>query len=190
MPTVAINTTPSRVFYYGCQGVDDTGWGCVYRSGQTLMFAMGYHVPHIMDMVDTLHIPRDATGRSRWIEPHDLRTYLPGFHLLGLHLDRKRMLRTHIQDFSGIASDWHQFHDQILHHLLTLKAPVVVDDGVVGQCISGFYGDSDHPEDGRYVVIDPHVTQEGKQVRLISVRTFYESSPMLMALIGHDPHRV
>ena len=186
---LCLNVTPDRVFYYGCDDVRDHGWGCVYRSAQTLMHALDLHpVPHILDLVHMAGIPETARGRDRWIEPVDVQFMLSSLgarrpDLIGLALNPRRMLRTSRDEFDHIHATWRSFHDHVLAHLQQHRVPVLVDDGVVGLCISGYHGNVLRPDEGHYVLIDPHETRAGSQVHMVSVRAFYRSSPMLMALV-------
>ncbi len=194
---VFINTAPDRLFYYGVDGHSDHGWGCVYRAAQNMFYALGMDpVPTLPDMMDDLGVPRTAEGRERWIEPLQAKELMRLYCARGtLFLGRyepvlvaltpqpARMLRTELGDLDRVHSDWRGFHADVVRHLEAAGVPVVVDDGVVGQCIAGFRGDPGDPAAGDYILIDPHVTRDGAQVRTTSVNRFYATTPMLMALV-------
>ena len=194
---VYLNTVPDRLFFYGVDGVQDHGWGCVYRAAQNLFAALDMRpVPTIANMMDDLGVPGSATGRQRWIEPLQVKELLQlycargtlslggyGPVLVGLSPRPERMLRTQVSDMDRVHGDWRAFHADVMRHLEAAQVPVVVDDGVVGQCIAGFRGDPMDPATGDYILVDPHATGEGQQVRTTSVDRFYASAPMMMALV-------
>lgn len=186
-------TVPERVYFYGCDGVDDWGWGCVYRCAQTLLAAMGRPVPSLDQMMDMIGIDPAAAGRDRWIEPKQVRD-LVGTLRPRVALDLvgwipspaavSRMRRTHLDDFDRIVGDWRYFHAAVVRHLRS-DLPCVCDDGVIGLCVVAFEGPDpegpDGPEGaGVYTLADPHAPRA--PVRTVSVSDFYRA-PMMMALM-------
>ena len=108
--------------------------------------------------------------------PHPTTTPCPG--------DAGRAWRTAVSDFDAVYGEWVQFHNAVVRHLRVHETPVVIDDGVTGLCISGFRGTIGDPTGGIYLIVDPHVTVPGTQLREIRVEDLYTRAPMMMAVVA------
>ena len=208
MVFIECTPAPGDTYYYGCQRLDDRGWGCVYRCAQTTMATMGYAVheramPGIPDMMTTLGVPLQAARvRDLWIEPKQVRDLLLEYcgpkrdsthhtserltwspRLIGLGIKSDHLLRTSMDDFDTLYQRWLPFHIEVVRHLRERNSPVVIDDGTTGLCITGLRGPLGSPG-GTYLVVDPHVTAPGTQFREIPVVEFYARTPMQMALVS------
>ena len=136
------------LFSYGSEGVDDDGWGCVYRSFQNAQAHTAYPPAQLAELVQ--HVGR---GRTAWAEPADFADW--GFTLTLL---------------AGASNAWLQYThaDQYQFFLPTVTAleayvrragqecAFVVDDGISGYAIV--------PWEGVPHWVDPH-THNPRRVR-------------------------
>ena len=147
----------SVTYFYGCDGVSDYGWGCVWRCTQGFLARMGHPVPPLYDMMRTLDIPVDPEHiRKMWIEPIDARRLLPFSTRLVLYGDERHagcMMRTtwqdadqHLSTASGVLS--------FLTEALT-RGPVMMDDGTYGYLLVAASKD-----DNTFQIMDPHRTTQ------------------------------
>ena len=117
------NTEPQRsdrIYYYGCDGYDDFGWGCVYRNTQTVLARGGVPVPTIPKMMQTLGVPINRShSRLMWIEPVDAKKLIPWTTRLIAYapdpsLARPRMARTTWDDFDRVYASESDMHVVIM----------------------------------------------------------------------------
>jgi hypothetical protein len=144
-----------RVFHYACDDVDDTDWGCVYRSYQTALAATHQHVPA---MDELLHDTARARARARlparysfphmhlWAEPalfrklHFSHTVRAG--AIRPLLTSSKVYQYRLRDVSALCA---YIEDETRR-----THAFVVDDGVSAYAIV--------PHAGRHWWVDPHVT--------------------------------
>jgi len=127
-----------ELYSYGSEGVDDDGWGCVYRSFQNAMSHTGYKVIPFMGLLE-------ATGYEwkEWSEPSDF-----------VNIGKTVTFWT-----GGRAGLFRQTHQSEYAFHIPLKdvnayiqdhknCAFVVDNGVSGYAIVPF--------EGRLYWVDPH----------------------------------
>jgi hypothetical protein len=153
-----------RVYFYTCDGVHDTHWGCVYRSLQNAFAATGWEAPSMAALIRVAHAQRRLDVRERqrvhqpaprplpfphvdkWAEPALFRAYEythtlivgdiePRFSTQGMYQYRCANVDAFIAYIGNAHRHAHAF---------------VVDDGISAYAII--------PHDGRHCWIDPHVT--------------------------------
>ena len=164
----------SKIYKYGDQGINDYGWGCVYRNVQTLSALHGREIPTISEMQKSIGIDPDGNGRNLWIEPVDTQFYLPWKTTLALHKvvedPENYMLRTKEQDFDKIFTnniDTKEFLLSCLNH----NSRVLLDDSISSYILTGIVDD-------QYVYIDPHVQNDN--VRTMTEKEFFNRSIWMM----------
>ena len=62
-------------YYYNCDNISDSGWGCVYRNIQTIYSYLNFYIfdikiPTINDILLYFKKPINGNGKRMWIEPH------------------------------------------------------------------------------------------------------------------------
>jgi len=151
-----MTTSSDRVFYYGCDGFNDFGWGCVYRCLQTLLHMRGHAVPSVPDIMAHLSIPLNPQShRSMWIEPNDVRDLIPEHTELAIYAPNTRvaamrMVRTSIHDAETVFAspdEWETHFRCALGH-----GPIIMDDGVYSYLAL-------KEARGGFLIIDPHVQE-------------------------------
>ena len=137
---------PGKYFWYGSEGEDDSGWGCVYRSFQTqLANIQGTHVrvPTIAELLlDIFSGQTPPGGRQRWIEPGDTtvwlrnHTQLAGSHgcwLPGPTEDASNAERPISLEPEFVLRTRQEFAECLTKNLHW--GPIVIDDGIYSFCI-------------------------------------------------------
>lgn len=146
-------------FHYGCDGLDDRGWGCGYRTVQTMAswlfynctLAKGHHTlaPNILDMQQALVSVGDKSelfsGSREWIGTVEASLVLDYFydvpckiaHIRGGDLDR-----------ALIRELWEHFERQ--------GSPVMMGGGTdnSSKCVLGVC--SNDKVGGSVLIVDPH----------------------------------
>ena len=130
-------------YHYNCDGLDDTGWGCVYRSYQNALrlFNHPIHMQHLVHRFG-----------KRWIEPALLRACIPsGFQtqfLLWFKMPQfiRSMRCTKPEDYDRIVPSQLNLYDEI--NRLCIDHVFVVDNGTHSYCIFFDHG---------WILLDPHV---------------------------------
>ena len=162
------------IYRYGSQHLQDHGWGCVYRSLQNLTAMRKLPVPTISQMQQDIGIDPSGTGRHLWIEPIDVRRYLPENAALVLfsNVDNPDdyMLRTRASDVDRIVTT-KQDADDFLRACLAKQQPVLLDDSVYSYLLIGLLDDD-------YIYIDPHCSDNN--VRSLSRSEFYNRNLWMM----------
>jgi hypothetical protein len=131
------------LYSYGAEGVDDSGWGCVYRSFQNGQAACGYRATPILDLVKYV-----GRGANAWAEPADfVDAVLSMAFLVGAPQNLLKF--TSRKQYNLLA----------LPDVASLEALVkhegghvafVVDDGISGYAIVPYHG--------KPYWVDPHTT--------------------------------
>ena len=171
-----MTTHCDRVFYYGCDGFNDFGWGCVYRCLQTLLGIRRHAVPSVPDIMAHLAIPLDRQNpRSMWIEPNDVRGLIPERTELVIYAPNervatRRMTRTSMQDAEHLFASPCKWE---MHFRRALSlGPIVLDDGVYSYLALKAVR-------GGFLIMDPHVQERHVCWRSVD---WLKNSPMWMAL--------
>lgn len=149
------------IYHYCCDGIDDQGWGCMFRSLQNAVTMLGYRVS-MRGMVD-------AFGET-WLEPPMLTTWVPP----GLTSNTFLWLQPRDKDAeSDMLHSTPRDYDVLLHaigthtrmygagsilRLLDVYDVAVIDNGVFAYCL---YRECS----GRYYILDPHTTDASKVKR-------------------------
>ena len=153
-------------YYYGCDGFQDTGWGCVYRCVQTILRALDLNVPSLPGMMKQLNVPHTPADPTRmWIEPSDAQTLIPVETELALYLQTdpgQRMRRMRPEQAQVRLKDDKDLLDYLKHALK--EGPVLVDDSIRSYVLT------EHIEGIGFALMDPHRTKH--QMRLASYDWF------------------
>ena len=152
--------------HYGCEGIDDVGWGCVHRSFQNLMALLQRKV--------SMRLLVDKFGEKAWIEPAMLRGCIPdGLNsrfLLWMRQDdeEKKMKCTKPEHYERITDVYNTIHSMGKTHAF------LVDNSTFSYCL--FY-------DNGWLLIDPHTTNSDNVLTTISnLQTWLDASNIWMIL--------
>lgn len=144
-------------YYYGCDGQDDRGWGCGYRTVQTIGSWFNYVThggksrppPSLSEIQQTLirleDKPPSFLGSKEWIGTFEAALVLDHLYDVPCRLVHARSGGTELEQ---AAQDLH-------HHFLTRGSPVMMggdrdnsSKGILGVCTG---------KEGSYLLImDPH----------------------------------
>ena len=167
----------SKIYKYGDQGINDYGWGCVYRNVQTLSAFNNTKVPTISEMQEKAGIDPSLSGTQLWIEPNDTRSFLPWKKTLALHKGvedvEKYLLRTKVEDFDKIFKTKEDTKTFLLECLRN-NSRVLLDDSIKSYILTGIT-DDDNPT---YIYIDPHLSENN--VQTMSETNFFNHSLWMM----------
>ncbi|EDW18227.1 probable Ufm1-specific protease 2 [Drosophila mojavensis] len=143
-------------YHYLQQQVQDKGWGCAYRSLQTIcswFLLQGYTerpIPTHLEIQEYLHKindkPASFVGSSQWIGSTELSMCLQGF----LNVDSKILHVASGAELSTIASE-------LAMHFQTQGTPVMIGGGVLAHTIIGV----DYcvqTGQAKFLILDPHYT--------------------------------
>lgn len=176
---------PETLYFYGCDGVSDHGYGCVYRIIQLQWTALlGEPAPTIVAIQRELGITHNPMrSRSSWIEPSDAYTFLkrrdvlpPSAKLL-LWFDQpervvhqfthQTMRRMKITDAHRIYFNKRALLDDLMASFRRHRLPILIDDGIFGFAIVGFLASGD------LRIVDPHVTEKARALKTMTKETFF-----------------
>ncbi|EDW70602.1 probable Ufm1-specific protease 2 [Drosophila virilis] len=143
-------------YHYLQQQVQDKGWGCAYRSLQTIcswFLLQGYTeraIPTHLEIQEYLHKindkPSSFVGSSQWIGSTELSMCLQGF----LNVDSKILHVASGAELSTIAPE-------LAMHFQTQGTPVMIGGGVLAHTIIGV----DYcvqTGQAKFLILDPHYT--------------------------------
>ena len=141
----------NRVFYYGCDGTDDYGWGCVYRNIQTVCSACEVDVPNVEDIAQYLAV--DITHpciQKRWIEPPEATRFLKsvGVETKAVEYSPCKWSIPN-ERFSSTLTCSHELENMMIISLKRTGVPIIIDDGVYSYALVEVL------EEG-YMCVDPH----------------------------------
>ena len=170
-----LDVNPNDIYHYGSQGINDHGWGCVYRNIQTIRKLSGMSVPSIEDIQTASGIDPALSGSDLWIEPKQAIPFLPGYNTLNLYRAvtdvSPYLLRTSMTDFNHVFQTPAETESFLLKSLGNNKR-VLLDDSIQSYILTGIVDDT-------FVFIDPHVAQNN--VRSMT-RTEFFRRPLWMML--------
>nr|CAD2179901.1 unnamed protein product [Meloidogyne enterolobii] len=152
----AIVTGKYGYFHYGQNGFDDSGWGCAYRSFQSVcswLELQGYinkNIPSHREiqqcLVDIGDKPSNFVGSKKWIGSLEL-----SFCLQNMFNITSKILT------SKSGSDLAEHARALIFHFENGGAPVMIGGGQLAHTIIGI---DYNPRLGncQYLVLDPHYT--------------------------------
>jgi len=166
------NNYPYKVYHYECDGIDDCGWGCVYRNIQTVISAINYFnnesnksVPSITDMTLFFGKPLIITKKiSMWIEPHQAYIYLTNYFkeeysfketLFTNYGNPKSMMFTPIEVYTNennniyTSNEKNKLVNEIVDHFKISDIPILFDNGTYSYLMMKC-------EDMMATIINPH----------------------------------
>lgn len=142
--------------HYMQNGFDDNGWGCAYRSLQTIVSwyrLQGYtnapipsHKEIQKCLVDIGDKPSNFIGSKQWIGSTEVGFTLET--LLGVNV--KILCAANGEEVSALASD-------LAYHFETQGTPVMIGGGVLAHTILGINYDESSGE-VKFLILDPHYT--------------------------------
>ena len=164
-----------RIYGYGDQGIDDSGYGCVYRNLQSLMSLFTKSIPTIPELRELLGIPFSRNARRMWIEPPEaeelFRALVPHVPTKSVIYAKHKTPRFDLYPHRNIYRDPIDFHN----FLCSSPFPVLVDNGQSSYLVLAC-------DQGRaYIIGDPHIRDSARRIRRITRRDFY-SAPLWMGL--------
>ena len=161
------NTIQYKIYRYGDDNINDSGWGCSYRNIQTILscykkyYNKNIDIPVIQEIVSFFKKNIDSENiRDLWIEPLEVSTYLNFFdsNFKGKHIayvinnhDFSKILKTDILFYfenERIVNDFNDVQSHICEHFKNTKFPIIIDDGMYSYC---FIIENDY-----ILLIDPH----------------------------------
>ncbi|XP_037940567.1 probable Ufm1-specific protease 2 [Teleopsis dalmanni] len=140
--------------YYYFHYLQDKGWGCAYRSLQTIFswfLLQGYTDEKIPNhnkiqkyLVEIGDKPQNFIGSSQWIGSAEVSMCLQGF----LNVESKILHVAIGENLAKIAYD-------LVLHFQTNGTPVMIGGGVLAHTIIGIHY-SNEPRDIKFLILDPH----------------------------------
>lgn len=171
---VSVVRGPYNYHHYMQDNFDDNGWGCAYRSLQTIWswFVLnGYcdkPVPSHREIQQCLVKIGDKEekfiGSRRWIGSMEIGFVLD--ELLGVE---SRFLS------SSIGADVPEHARALAHHFDTAGSPVMIGGGQLAHTILGVDFD-DNTGDCRFLVLDPHYTGS-EDIRTVTTKGWCQWKP-------------
>lgn len=162
--TVAVVDGTYSYHHYMQDNFNDDGWGCAYRSLQTIAswFAhQGYtskpvpsHHEIQQALVDLQDKGKEFVGSRQWIGSFEVSMCLE--HLLGV--TSKIM-------FVSTGAEMRTKGRDLLHHFQTQGTPIMIGGGVLAHTILGV-DFNDQTGDIRFLILDPHYTG-GEDLKVI-----------------------
>lgn len=162
--TVAVVDGTYSYHHYMQDNFNDDGWGCAYRSLQTIaswFVHQGYtskSVPSHREiqqaLVDLQDKGKEFVGSRQWIGSFEVSMCLE--HLLGV--TSKIM-------FVSTGAEMRTKGRDLLHHFQTQGTPIMIGGGVLAHTILGV-DFNDQTGDIRFLILDPHYTG-GEDLKVI-----------------------
>ncbi|KZC10138.1 putative Ufm1-specific protease 2 [Dufourea novaeangliae] len=154
--------------HYMQDNFDDNGWGCAYRSLQTIISwfrLQGYteipipsHRTIQKCLVDIGDKPSNFINSKQWIGSTEVGFVLEV--LLGINV--KILCASTGEEVSTLASD-------LIHHFQTQGTPVMIGGGVLAHTILGVSYNRD-TEEVKFLILDPHYTGADHLPNIINKR--------------------
>ncbi|KAL6257137.1 hypothetical protein P5V15_012069 [Pogonomyrmex californicus] len=143
-------------YHYMQDNFDDNGWGCAYRSLQTIISwyrLQGYSEVPIPShrkiqqcLVDIGDKPYNFIGSKQWIGSTEVSFVLQTL----LNIDAKILRASSGEEMTALIP-------QLANHFDTHGTPVMIGGGVLAHTILGISYDKDSGE-GKFLILDPHYT--------------------------------
>lgn len=156
LPIVTYTKRRYGYYHYGQQKMNDSGWGCAYRSMQTLF--SWFYLDGRTDVLPPTHEQiqktlvsigdkqKDFIGSRQWIGSFEVQFVLN--ELLGI--DCKT-----INVSSG--GELESRIPELIDHFESVGSPIMIGGGVLAHTIVGVAFD-DATREGRFLILDPHYT--------------------------------
>lgn len=143
-------------YHYGQQKMNDSGWGCAYRSLQTL-FSWFYlngsttTEPPTHELIQKTLVKigdkqKDFIGSRQWIGSFEVQFVLN--ELLGIDCKTINV---------GSGGELEGKIPELIDHFESVGSPVMIGGGVLAHTIVGVAFD-DATREGRFLILDPHYT--------------------------------
>lgn len=142
--------------HYMQDNFDDNGWGCAYRSLQTIVSwfrLQGYtevpipsHYKIQQCLVDIGDKPFTFIGSKQWIGSTEISFVLQTL----LNIDVKILCASNGEEISALIP-------QLANHFDTQGTPIMIGGGVLAHTILGVTYDESSGE-GKFLILDPHCT--------------------------------
>lgn len=142
-------------YHYLHDGFNDAGWGCAYRSLQTLFswfLCQGYTqkpVPSIVDiqsqLVQMKDKPAKFLGSTEWIGSFEV-SYV---------LNRMLGIDSKILNVSSGAQVITKL-DEFKNHFEVYGTPIMIGGGVLAYTMLGVNIHPEKPEESQFLILDPH----------------------------------
>ena len=163
-PDGVIKETVKRVqgdyeyWYYGCDGVDDRGWGCGYRTLQTLCSwvmlkqkasgKLSRNVPSIKEIQESLVAMQDKSqqfiGSRQWIGSVEVALCVDYFYDVPCKIIH-----------SGTGTELQKHVNSLENHFETCGAPVMMG-GDTDNASKGIFGVCRTNKEAFFLILDPH----------------------------------
>ncbi|CAB3228369.1 unnamed protein product [Arctia plantaginis] len=164
--TVALVRGRYTYHHYMQDNFNDDGWGCAYRSMQTIFSWFRYQgyttveVPTHRDIQQCLvkigDKPTSFLGSKQWIGSTEVMFCLET--LLGV---QSRIV------FANTGTELQSYAPELVHHFQTHGSPIMIGGGVLAHTILGVEYNTDTNEI-RYLILDPHYTGADDLTTVIS----------------------
>ncbi|KPJ14631.1 Ufm1-specific protease 2 [Papilio machaon] len=158
VPHVTVALVRGRYTYhhYMQDNFNDDGWGCAYRSMQTIFSwfrYQGYNTTNIPThreiqecLVNIGDKPTTFIGSRQWIGSTEVMFCLET--LLGV---QSRII------FANTGAELQSYTPELIHHFQKHGSPIMIGGGVLAHTIIGVEYNSEKNET-RYLILDPHYT--------------------------------
>lgn len=147
-----------RVYRTLDDGVDDSGWGCVYRNIQSCAVRVTKPPPTVASILSFFDLEDRPPGRELWIEPWDAKCFfvaelgVGAEHILHNAAGQERFTRTP-RDLPQLSRD--EFVARICSHLShDARNCTIIDDGCYSVVLLGL--ERDAQDRVCFLVGDPH----------------------------------
>lgn len=154
--TVAMVRGRYNYHHYMQDNFNDDGWGCAYRSMQTIFSWYRYqgyttiNIPTHREIQQCLvkigDKPTSFLGSKQWIGSTEVM-----FCLETLLDVQSRII------FANTGNEMQSYTPELIHHFLTHGSPIMIGGGVLAHTILGIEYNSVTNET-RYLILDPHYT--------------------------------
>ncbi|CAH0397485.1 unnamed protein product [Chilo suppressalis] len=154
--TVAIVRGRYAYYHYMQDNFNDDGWGCAYRSMQTIFSWFRYQGYTVVEVPTHREIqqclvkigdkPSSFLGSKQWIGSTEVMFCLET--LFGI---QSRII------FANTGSELQSYTPELVHHFKTHGSPIMIGGGVLAHTILGVEYNSVTNET-RYLILDPHYT--------------------------------
>lgn len=166
------------IYYHYNQDINDDGWGCAYRSLQTLVSWMRlqgieakqppkkdtddlekesemYEVPTIPKIQEILveigDKPRSFCGSKEWIGAFEVS------YVINKVCNIESMI-SHVSTGEEVIDKIGEFE----RHFQEVGAPIMIGGGVLAYTLLGVAIDDEKPEESQFLILDPHYKSSDK----------------------------